>query len=248
MNTPALDATRISHRRPPDGHLLPGQGRLYDQAGAAHLPAGHPERERAGGPAGEVLQGVGFRGGSFTDVPDILPLASVPATEMNGVHPVFRSSVFYPIAPWSVNYYSALVDPVRHGPAHADARAVQDQPPDSLTGTMRLYRQMNFRLFYSGITGRRRVGRAPVYRAGRRDVSRGDVAFRMHVTDPVAGVQGVWVTYSAVNGPLAGSWQSLDLTRDRWTSPCGPVRSTWAAPPSRPMCATWCRRPTAWGW
>ena len=31
--------------------------------------------------------------------------------------------------------------------------------------------------------------------------------------NPAAGIQGVWVTYTATGGPFAGTWQSLDLTQ-----------------------------------
>jgi hypothetical protein len=32
--------------------------------------------------------------------------------------------------------------------------------------------------------------------------------------DPAAGIQEVWVTYTALSGPLAGAWQSLDLAQN----------------------------------
>ena len=34
------------------------------------------------------------------------------------------------------------------------------------------------------------------------------------IGDPAAGIQAVWVTYTAVDGPLFGQWESLDLTQN----------------------------------
>ena len=86
--------------------------------------------------------------------------------------------------------------------------------PDSLTGTMRLFDTMSFRLFYSHNLDAVALGAAPSIAQVGATSAGGDVTFRMHVTDPVSDVQEVWVTYTALSGPLAGAWQSLDLTRD----------------------------------
>ena len=58
--------------------------------------------------AGKVLRGVGFRGGSFTDVAGVTPLTGAPATELNSVHSPFVSEAFYPSRLWSVNYFGGL--------------------------------------------------------------------------------------------------------------------------------------------
>jgi hypothetical protein len=43
----------------------------------------------------------------------------------------------------------------------------------------------------------------------------GEVEFRVQVIgNPSAGVQGVWVTYTATEGALRGRWQSLDLKQN----------------------------------
>jgi hypothetical protein len=43
----------------------------------------------------------------------------------------------------------------------------------------------------------------------------GGAAFSARVIgSPAAGIQAVWVTYTALSGPLAGQWQSLDLTQN----------------------------------
>ncbi len=52
-----------------------------------------------------ALRGVGFRGGDFCDVPNIIPLTGAPATEIRGVYTPFYSKTWFPLQPWSVNYY-----------------------------------------------------------------------------------------------------------------------------------------------
>ena len=216
LNTPALAAAQISA---PSATLTAtyyrGKDGFTTRPGQLILPLDIRNVTAPGGPATEVLRGVGFLGGSYTDVPGIMPLASVPATEMNGVHPVFRSNVFYPIAPWNLNYYSALADPVQ-GPVRLMLMPAQykSSAPDSLTGTMRLFDTMSFRLFYSHNLDAVALGAAPSIAQVGASSAGGDVTFRTHVTDPVSDVQKVWVTYTALSGPLAGAWQSLDLTRD----------------------------------
>ena len=46
--------------------------------------------------AGQVLRGVGFRGGSFTDTTGVTPLTGAPATELNSPHSPFVSAAFFP--------------------------------------------------------------------------------------------------------------------------------------------------------
>ena len=60
--------------------------------------------------AGTVLRGVGFRGGLYTDRENILPLTGASTTEIRGVHPPFATNVYFPVQPWSVNYFSQLTN------------------------------------------------------------------------------------------------------------------------------------------
>jgi hypothetical protein len=172
---------------------------------------------------GTVLRGLGFRGASYVDTPNVLPLTGAPATEIRGVHAPFLSDVFYPIRPWSVNYFNALAG----GPTRLVAMPAQyrSSAPGSTTGILRQLTSTDFRLFYSSnvtsyagnfpalaaapaISG---ISAAQIGGSGSDSI----VRFRANVTgDPSAGIQEVWVTYTAVTGPLYGSWQSLNLTRD----------------------------------
>ena len=65
--------------------------------------------------SGSVLRGVGFRGGSFTDQSGVTPLTGTPATEQNGAHTPFVSSIFFPGKIWSVNYFGGLTGISRAG-------------------------------------------------------------------------------------------------------------------------------------
>jgi hypothetical protein len=172
---------------------------------------------------GQVLRGVGFLGGSFTDIPNVLPLTGAATTEIRAVHSTFISDNFYPIQPWSVNYFEALsngatrlaVTPAQHGASS----------PGAQTATLRRFNSMNFRLYYSNNIGTVAVGDndiTPALAAAPAIVGisatpdgGGNVIFRIKVVgDPTAGIQEVWVTYTGVTGPFAGTWQSLDLSQN----------------------------------
>ena len=58
-----------------------------------------------------TLRGIGFRGGDYSDTPNILPFTGAATTELRGVHPFFQSDVLFPIKPWSANYFGALTNP-----------------------------------------------------------------------------------------------------------------------------------------
>ncbi|MGA3362226.1 MAG: hypothetical protein ABSD82_09360 [Solirubrobacteraceae bacterium] len=59
---------------------------------------------------GQVLRGVGFTGGTYTDQSGITPLTGAPATELSGLHSTFSSTAFFPSRLWSVNYFGGLSD------------------------------------------------------------------------------------------------------------------------------------------
>ncbi|HYT59935.1 MAG TPA: HYR domain-containing protein, partial [Haliangiales bacterium] len=176
--------------------------------------------------SGAVLRGVGFRGGSYADVPNIFPLTGAATTEIRGVHASFFSDVYYPIKPWLVNYFDALC-PEINGVTRLMALPAQFISGSSGGGgTLREYQSMNFRLFYSanlatytdpisGIPSTPARASAPSI-SGVSGVTLGDqVLLSAHVTgNPAAGIQQVWVTYTAQSGPYAGQWQSLDLTQN----------------------------------
>ena len=103
---------------------------------------------------GNALRGVGFRGGSFCDVPNIIPLTGAPATEIRGVYTPFYSKAWFPLQPWSVNYYDVLGD----GPGAWGTRLYvmpaqhRSTGPGTWTSIRRQFSEMVFRLFYSSNT------------------------------------------------------------------------------------------------
>jgi streptogramin lyase/N-acetylneuraminic acid mutarotase len=196
----------------------------------------------APGPPGSapILRGVGFRGGSYTDNPTggpVLPLTDAPATELRGLHSFFFSSAFYPIRPWRVNYFDALTG---GGATGLDVTPAQylSSGPASQTGTLRAFSSMNFRLYYSDPTlSTARYGQTATYPGNIPALAAApaisqvsaipssdgkSVSFLVRVEgDPSAGIQQVWVTYTATArscsggpAPCAGQWQSLDLVQD----------------------------------
>jgi ABC-type transport system substrate-binding protein len=196
----------------------------------------------APGPPGSapILRGVGFRGGSYTDNPTsgpVLPLTDAPSTELRGLHSFFFSSAFYPIRPWRVNYFDALTGGAATGLDVTPAQYLSSGPA-SQTGTLRAFSSMNFRLYYSDPTlSTATYGQTATYPGNIPALAAApaisqvsalpspdgkSVTFRVRVEgDPSAGIQQVWVTYTAAApscsggpAPCAGQWQSLDLVQD----------------------------------
>jgi hypothetical protein len=176
----------------------------------------HPQKDM-------VLRGVGWRGGVYDDLPGVLPLTSAPANDLRGVHLSFNSDTFYPVQPWEVNYFDALLND-GDGVTHLALMPSQyrSDAPGAITGTLRAFSTMDLRLYYSDFTetdadsGNIPPLAAPPSISDVSAVPDGDqLAFQLRVnSDPAAGVQQVWVTYSALGGPWAGQWQALDLVQN----------------------------------
>jgi hypothetical protein len=128
------------------------------------------------------------------------------------------SNVSFPAQFWRLNHLSALFD----GPSQLVIMPAQfrSSAPDSFVGTLRLYNHLDFRVYYSDNTTTY-GGNTPALAAAPSIVKvlaqpddQDNVKFQITVVgDPAAGIQEVWTTYTALNGPYAGQWQSLDLQR-----------------------------------
>ena len=171
--------------------------------------------------ADQVLRGVGFWSGSYTDTPTVTPLTGAPATELNGVHYTFASSTFYPERLGTVDYFGGLSDGSDSAELMLTPVQYISDAPGSLTDTQREYSSVGLRLFYSDNTST--YGSNVPSLAAPPTISRvdatvnadGSVTVDAHVVgDPVAGIQEVWVTYTS---PLDGSgqWQSVDLVQSQ---------------------------------
>ena len=164
---------------------------------------------------GTILRGVGFRGGSYKDLLNILPLSGAPTTEIRGVHAPFVTSVFYPVRPWSVNYFDALAGGITRL-AVTPAQFLSDAT-DPERGTMRQFDRLDFRLYYSNNISTfgestPALAAPPTIVNVASSVSGNTVDFQVTVVDnPAAGIQEVWVTYTNIG---SGSWQSVDLTQN----------------------------------
>ena len=176
---------------------------------------------------GVVLRGVGYRGGTYTDTPNVLPLTGAAATELRTPHVPFASSVLYPVRPWRVDYSGALAG----GATRLSITPAQyrTDSPLSLTGTQRQFGPMSFRLYYSAnlttypsheLNNVPALAAAPAISHVSGVPGNGAVSFGISVEgDPSAGIQDVWIVYTGVAGtPLAGTWSSLDLMQSRNSS------------------------------
>lgn len=169
-----------------------------------------------------VLRGVGFRGGSYTDLPNIVPLTGAPTTEIRGVHVPFLSNVFYPIELTQRNYYDVLARGFGNGRTYLNIVPTQymSNGPASLEGTLRQYNELDFQMFYSNYVTTFESGNAPAQADSptisgiRTTIVGSNVVILARVYgDPAAGIQNVWATFTGAAGPYYGAWQSVSLNR-----------------------------------
>ena len=188
---------------------------------APALPALPKQIDDVTSTTGEVLRGVGFTSGAYTDAHGVTPLTGAPTTEQNGIHTSFVSPVFYPQKLATVNYFGALDANGADGRTRLITTPVQYRSePNTTTDTERKYSQLGLELFYSSNT--QTYGNntpslaAPPSISGVSDApATNAVTVSAHVTgDLSAGIQKAWVTYTGEAGPLHGSWQSAPLVQD----------------------------------
>ena len=176
-----------------------------------------------------VLRGVGLRTAEYSETPGVIPLTGAATTELRGVHSPFLSDVWFPLGVWNLNYFDA-VDEDALG-ATGDVTRLYVTPaqhrstaPGSLTNTRRQVDRVTYRLYYSdyidtvwndGVPSVPALSDAPTILEVRSSESGGQLQFQVRVVgNPAAGVQDVWITYTATSGPWFGRWQALDLTQD----------------------------------
>ncbi len=168
--------------------------------------------------SGYILRGIGFTGGTYVDS-TVTPLTGAPGTELQSAHTSFNSPTFYPSQMWTPNYFDALSGgtgvTLFTTPAQHRAPA-----PGSDTVTLRLYGNLNMRLYYSNSTGPGAKAAPPTIYGVESALQGTDTKVSAHVVgDPSADVQEVWVTYTE---PGSGAWNSFQLDR----SPLDP--SLWS--------------------
>ena len=211
-----LDGTgrhEFTYLRGPDGTTTsPGQPALPLQS----IDVGAP---------GVALRGVAFRGGSYTDLPGVVPLTGAPATDLSEVHTAFSSPVFFPRRLALANTFGAIEG---DGGTRLLVTPAQHRSDSPHTSTLRRYSSLDLRLLYSGNTQEYEgntpaLSAPPAISAVSTEVSGSQVQVVARVVgDPSAGVQQVWVTRTAEHGPWHGEWRSVDLQQDptdstRWT-------------------------------
>ena len=206
-----------------DGTIIPatyleGRDGVLTNPGEPALPL-HVDNV---GVPGLVLRGVGYRGGVYQDQANVHPLVGAPTTELRSVHLNFVTDIFFPTRLWSVNYFDALADPDK-AVVRLNVTPAQYLAPDPApqTSTRRKHTRLDLRLYYSGNIDQYNdnlpaLAAAPtVVRVGAtHDAANTEADFQVQVVgNPGAGIQEVWVTYTAKSGPYTGRWQSLDLTQ-----------------------------------
>jgi hypothetical protein len=184
-----------------------------------------PLQSFAVGASGLALRGVGFRSGTYTDIPGIVPLTGAPSSDLSEVHTKFTSPVFFPRRLALANTYGAIEG---DGGTRLLVTPAQNRSDSAYTSTLRRYSSLTYRLTYSGNTqtysgNRPSMAAPPAISQVTSTVNGSQVQVVARVVgDPSAGIQNVWVTRTAEAGPMYGAWSSVDLTQDatdstRWT-------------------------------
>ncbi len=169
------------------------------------------------GVPGTALRGVGFRGGEYTDTAQVIPLTGAPATEYSEVHTTFSSPVFFPRRLAQVNPYGAIDG---DGGTRLLVTPAQHRSETAVASTLRRFSSTDFRLMYSANTERYgdnvpALAAPPAITGVSSTVTGSNITVSARVVgDPSAGIQQVWVTRTAEQGPWYGAWSSLDLTQD----------------------------------
>ncbi len=159
--------------------------------------------------SGYVLRGIGFRGGSYTDTSAVTPLTGAPTTELRGVHAPFVSPVFFPMRPWTPNYFGALGG---SGGTNLLTTPVQYRadPANPGKGIERKYTGLELKLFYSNNLTTAALSEAPTIVSVEAVPDGSDLIFSAEVVgDPKAAVHTVWVTWTTGTG----TWAPLDLAQ-----------------------------------
>ena len=180
-----------------------------------------------------VLRGVGFEGGTSTNTPGVYALTDAATMELRGVHVPVVTPVFFPMKPWTVNYWGALADP-GNGRTSLHVTAVQHRAEDIAQGTSmrRVYSNLALKLYYSNklVAGAADPNKGPLSDApsfvGVTALPVGSqIEFTAQVVgDPAAGIQDVWVTYTGdPDGVGSRTWTSKHLTQ------CNAVDATTAS-------------------
>jgi CSLREA domain-containing protein len=214
LTTHTVLLTNPSDRSTAVATYLVGEDGVITNPGEPALPL----EVRNVGIADLALRGLGFRSGSYTETDGVLPLIGAPTTELRGVHTPFRSDVLFPVQPWTVNYLGALMGGTTLLSV-TPAQWVSSAPGSSLS-TLRSFDGMTLRLYYSdnvetyGGNSTPALSAPPSINSISAHAADGRVKFQTHVVgNPAAGIQEVWVTYTALHGPFAGAWQSLNLVQ-----------------------------------
>ena len=215
--TVAFPASDPSRRLNPHGGFHSGPDGTLGIPAQPILPV-----DLADATTSQVLRGVGFRGGTYTDVEGFRPTISSPVTEQtSSLTDAYRSPVFAPIPNRlaTVNYLGALASGTTY--LVVTPSEYRSTSAASDTGTVRTFSSLNLRLFYrapatSSLT-------MPPSFVDLRAVPQGDdVLFEAFVVgDQSVPIESVWVTYTDTTSVFPRMWKSLDLAMvapGHWTA------------------------------
>ena len=171
---------------------------------------------------GQVLRGVAFRGGTYTDLDGKVPLTSAPATETSVAHTSYNSPTFYPAQIVNPN----LFDAVDGGATRLVTVPGQfrSSAPGAVDGTLRTFGNVDVQLYYlpsswttagSAALKSAAVSPAPEVVGATATVAGSVVTFKVTAQNAGnASVQSVWIVYTGERGSsLYGRWRPLDLVR-----------------------------------
>ncbi len=184
------------------GQPRPGRASRADRGRRVSTPNG----------VNEVLRGVGFWGGSYSDTDPstvVTPLTGDPVTETYEPAAPFASSIFYPETLSNTDYFPTL-----ESGGDTDLGITPEQyitnteDPGVGTAIKREYSDTQFALFYSDYFGSAALASAPSISNVSVTANGSVVTVSATVLGNVSGVQQVWTTWTDP-GASSPEWQSL---------------------------------------
>lgn len=178
-----------------------------------------------------LVRGVGFRGGSFENVQEYLPLTGAPATEIRGVYGNFATEIFYPIQSYSISYFGTICGSEDGERLNVFPSQFLSHNDGRLGGVLRKYDQMDFRLYYNNnrevyesTYGSQTYEIIPALAPppsiakveSSYDEDDEEVQVKVWVTgSPAAGIHEVWINYTTADITAQfGQWIPVDLAQD----------------------------------
>jgi len=201
-----------------DAHVTPdARGTYYTLAGERDIliTGGRPVQPRVSTPIDtvddEIVHGVLWLGGSFTDWPNFDPVVSDIISEENSllVESNYPIAEFYPLQIASINRFLSIDGTMRQRLVFAPGQFQADPSTTPTTGVQRLYDSLTVQIYTAPFSNTDFI--APQIWQVNAITTAVGIQFGVRVDDEESGIQRIVILYRQVD---ENEWSSVDLTYD----------------------------------